>query len=267
MPIPQPAQILIVEGADAVAFAQAQFSSNLAALSNGQWQFSAWLDAQGRVRTFFHLAKQADDRLLLLLRGGDATNMAHELRRFIFRSRVTLSTKVSTALSTGAAMPMHTFDVEEGRIRLGCGDHSLQSEEEMIGDDAWRSLHLFNGWPWLPEQTLSELLPPALSLHHLGAVALDKGCYPGQEIVARLHYRHGHKRHLHRVALSEAVSPGTTLRRNDREFVRLLDVLSQADKTEALAVIADEIANIVAQSTENTSDDGIRIDIRQTWPD
>ena len=50
MPISYSAQTLTIEGADAIAFAQAQFSSNLATLAVGHWQFSAWLDAQGLAR-------------------------------------------------------------------------------------------------------------------------------------------------------------------------------------------------------------------------
>src|SRR6185312_11690713 len=50
-----------------------------------------------------------------------------------------------------------------------------------------RRAQILLGWPWLPASALDVLLPPALSLHRLQAVAIDKGCYPGQEIVARLH--------------------------------------------------------------------------------
>jgi tRNA-modifying protein YgfZ len=262
-----PAQIITLEGPDAVAFAHSQFSSQVATLPNGQWQFSSWLDAQGRVRHLFHLARLDDERLLMLLRGGEAAQFAEALRRFVFRSRVKLHVAEDMKLGTGAALPVHVVDVQDNIIRLGCGSHALQFGVDVVADDAWQLAQLRSGWPWLSHVTLNEFLPPALSLHRLGAVALDKGCYPGQEIVARLHYRGGNKRHLHRVKLSGIASDGEELRRNDREFVRLLIVISHHDEIEALAVITDEVATNITQSTENTSDNGIAVSILESWQD
>lgn len=267
MPTSNPAQAVFIEGPDAIAFAHNQFTSQVTALPMGQWQFSSWLDAQGRVRSFFHLARLGDERLLLIMRGGDATAFTEALRRFVFRSRVTLTVANTWQLGSGPALPAHIVDTEGDVIRLGCGSHSLQLGIDVEHDDAWHLAQLHAGWPWLPADALNELLPPALSLHRLGAVALDKGCYPGQEIVARLHYRGGNKRHLHRVRLSKGVLDGQELRRNDREFVRLLDVISRDERVEALAVMTDDVARNIAQSMENISDDGVTIQILDSWLD
>jgi tRNA-modifying protein YgfZ len=264
MPTSNLAQAILLEGPDATAFAQNQFTSQVTALPNGQWQFSSWLDAQGRVRNLFHLARLGDEQWLVVLRGGDATNFVEALRRFVFRSRVKLSVVEGKKLGTGDALPAHIVDIQGDNIRLGCGSHSLQLGSDVANDDAWQLAQLHAGWPWLPDSALNELLPPALSLHRLGAIALDKGCYPGQEIVARLHYRGGNKRHLHRVHLSQEVAEGGELRRDDREFVRLLAVISG---TEALAVMTDETASNIAQATENTSDDGVLVKLFESWSD
>ena len=265
MPTSPTAQALFLEGPDAVAFAHTQFTSPVTALPNGQWQFGSWLDAQGRVRALFHLARLDDERLLLVLRGGSATNIADALRRFVFRSRLKIVVADTWTLSAAPAMPMHIVDTEGDVIRLGCGTHALQLSANADDDNSWHQIQLHAGWPWLPDDASGEFVPPSLSLHRLGAIALDKGCYPGQEIVARLHYRGGNKRHLHRVQLSRAVSIGATLLRHDREFMRLLDVISLDEHAEALAVIADDIANNIAQSKENTSDDGVEVTLLDTW--
>ena len=266
MPTNDTAQLVHIDGPDAIAFAQAQFSSNVLALPNGQWQFSAWLDAQGRVRVLFHLARLADERLRLLLRGGDAEPMVDALRRYVFRSRVTLTASTAQYIATGAALPAHIVDVHGDIVQLGCGTHSLRINNETPDND-WRYQQITQGWPWLPLDALNEVLPPALSLHRLGGVSIDKGCYPGQEIVARMHYRGAHKRHLHRVTLSRHVEAGTVLRRNEREFVRLLDVMPQQNSAEALAIIADEIASDMAQHKEISSDDGIYVVSNEQWTD
>jgi tRNA-modifying protein YgfZ len=268
MPTSNVAQVILLEGPDATAFAHNQFTSQVTALPVGQWQFSSWLEAQGRVRNLFHLARLNDEQLLLILRGGDAANFVEALRRFVFRSRVKLNVLEEKKIGIGAALPTHIVEVKDDVIRLGCGSHSLQLGRDVAHDDAWQLAQMHHdGWPWLPDAALNELLPPALSLHRLGAVALDKGCYPGQEIVARLHYRGGNKRHLHRVQLSKTVEEGVVLQRDGREFVRLLTVISHHDMIEALAVMTDETASNIAQDTENTSDDDVSIKLLASWSD
>jgi folate-binding protein YgfZ len=258
-----PAQTLSIEGPDAIAFAQSQFSSNLDTLAVGQWQFSAWLDAQGRVRTLFHLARLDNDRLLLLLRGGDAATMAGALQRFVFRSKVRIEAMPVRALGTGPSMPTHVVSDEPGALMLGCGDHSLRIDESGKGDDAWRGRHIRAGWPWLPDNALGELLPPTLSLARLQAVAMDKGCYPGQEIVARLHYRGGNKRHMHCVVLSQALPPGALLRGREPEQVRLLDTATTEDGHEALAILHDTLSEQAMRGPLEIDNTSLRI--RTNW--
>ncbi|WP_236585485.1 folate-binding protein [Dyella sp. EPa41] len=271
LPSPRPsmvthhsAQTLSIEGADALAFAQAQFSSNVQALAVGQWQFSAWLDAQGRVLALFHLARVADDALLVLLRGGDAASMAQSLQRFVFRAKVRLTAHAPRRLGTGPATDTYAVAREGDAYRIGCGGHSLVVGAER-DDDAWQLPQVVAGWPWLPDNVLGTLLPPALSLERLRAVSFDKGCYPGQEIVARLHYRGGHKRHMHCVVLSQYLTGGTLLRHGDEGAAQLLDVAHDGARTLALAVIDDQLATSLQNSTFDITDKRITMHIEESW--
>ncbi len=260
------AETLLLEGPDATAFAHAQFSSHVDALAVGRWQFSAWLDAKGRVRTLFHLTRLEQDRYLLLLRGGSAAAMVESLARYIFRSKVKLIALPSRTLSTGAAQPMHAVTHDIDSISLGCGSHSLDIVPPQTPDDAWRLLQLREGWPWLPTSALDALLPAALSLQRLQAVAVDKGCYPGQEIVARLHFRGGHKRHLCRGVLSQQMAAGETLRIDGREVGCVLDVVAGDADIEALLVLNDEVASLAEARAECIFDDHPAMTLRASWP-
>lgn len=266
MPTSHSAHAIFIEGPDAIAFAHSQFSSQVTALANQCWQFSSWLDAQGRVRNLFHLARIGDERLLVILRGGEASDFVETLRRFVFRSRVKLS-MAEGLLSGGPAIPLHEVDLQDDVVRLGCETHSMLFGANATNDDSWQLQQLREGWAWLPNNALNELLAPALSLQRLGAVALDKGCYPGQEIVARLHYRGGNKRHLHHVALSKHVEDGLLLERENREFMRLLQVAAHEERVEALAVMTDETAEQFGQRNEKiVSGEGIEARLLNTWP-
>jgi tRNA-modifying protein YgfZ len=266
MPTSSSAETLLIEGADAVAFAHAQFSSKVSSLAVGQWQFSAWLDPQGRVRALFHLLRLADDRLLLLLRGGNAATMVDALRPFVFRSKLALTALPTRALATGPALPLHAVDEEYGTLSLGCDTHSLRIIDAEVGDAQWQSLQLRAGWPWLPTEALNELLPAALSLQRLQAVAVDKGCYPGQEIVARLHFRGGHKRHLHSVTLSQSARAGEVLRDDDRDVGRILGVVAADDIVEALVVLSDDLAARADDERSLSLDGNLALHLRSSWP-
>lgn len=260
------AETLLIEGLDAQAFAHAQFSSHVNSLEVGYWQFSAWLSAQGRVRSFFHLARLAEDKYLLLLRGGDAASVADGLRRFVFRAKLTINALPSDDLATGPALALHVVEQPGDFLSLGCGTHSMQLSVVSSEDTAWRRLQLHMGWPWLPESTIDKLLPAALSLQHLTAVVVDKGCYPGQEIVARLHFRGGHKRHLHSGTLSQHVTPGQVLRSDGNEVGLVLDVLPRDACIEAQLVLNDEVATRVREGVQNVFDENLKIHLASSWP-
>ena len=257
-------QTLLIEGADALAFAHAQFSSSVSALDIGQWQFSAWLDPQGRVRAFFHLARLGEDRLLLVLRGGSASDLREQLMRFVFRSKVALTADASRALRTGPPSALHGAEETSVAVSLGCGTHSIALVDE-AGDDAWQLLQLRAGWPWIPDTLLNTLLASSLSLQRLQAVTIDKGCYPGQEIVARMHFRSGYKKHLHRVELSQAQNAGDLVRNASQEKGCLLDVVNTSDGFEALAVLNDDIVVLAVDGVLPPLDNGVVIRIIDTW--
>ncbi len=269
MSLPMPSSIhaetLLIEGPDALAFAHAQFSSNIQSLAVGAWQFGAWLSAQGRVRVLFHLARLDEQRLLLLLRGGDAATLGESLRRYVFRSRLTLQASPWHVPVTAAALPLHEVRIDSDGIVFGCGTHGLRLAADGEGDAAWRRLQLQMGWPWLPAAALDALLPPALSLHRLQAVAIDKGCYPGQEIVARLHWRGGHKRHLCTVQLLRNAAAGETLRREGNDVGVLLDVIGDNEDIAALAVLNDDVTTSPAENATLQLDDDLALCVRHRW--
>jgi folate-binding protein YgfZ len=224
--LPAP-QILELAGADALAFAQAQFSSNLAELANGHWQWSAWLSAQGRVRAFFHLLRDADERLRLVLRGGGAAQLGAELSRYVLRAKVRLDASENRhAYAVCDPRELHDFcEIPAGsRIATNGNDTCitlpgktprwlLMSDGPRGGADQSAAARNENaladidaGLIALAPELREQFLPLWIGLDTLGAISTNKGCYPGQEIVARLHFKGGNKRRLQRIAV-----PATTL--------------------------------------------------------
>ncbi len=215
------AQMLELLGADARAFAQSQFTSDVTQLVNGKSQWSAWLDANGRVRYLFALLQVSEDQLFAWLPRGQATNMAAALHPFVFRSKVRIQPLTDFSLfglgESGHAPTSNS--TEQWSLDLP-GTHPRQviltrreaaSNFDERGFDAWTREDITCGLAWIPEQVSGRYTPSALGLERLEAVSLNKGCYPGQEIVARLHYRGGNKRGCMRIHVEteEIPIPGT----------------------------------------------------------
>lgn len=231
----QPAAIVTLRGRDALAFAQAQFTSDVAGLASGHWQWSAWLDAQGRARAFFLLARPESELLLAWLPLGDAAELHAALSRYVFRAAVRIETLAGWALH-------HVDDVAAPAARTLVGDRDgwrirlpgrqprialLAPAESEPADGAvledWRHDDALAGLPLLAPALDGEFVPQALDLERLDAIRFDKGCYPGQEIAARLHFRGGNKRHLRLLGLEGSpVAPGTALIEAGRTVGRVL---------------------------------------------
>ncbi|HET7299591.1 MAG TPA: folate-binding protein [Oleiagrimonas sp.] len=237
---PLRAETLSIHGPDAVAFAHAQLTSNVCGLPIGAWQWSAWLNPQGRVRALLQLARTHEQHLLLLLRGGSASDMANELQRYVMRSKATIVAHESRQLLDADPLPEHELRLDGDELVLGMGGHGMRITTEAGQSQHWRLAAVEAGQPWLPGGALDSLLAPALSLRQLGAVSLDKGCYPGQEIVARLHYRGGCKQHLWRIASDTPLVPGSSLACAGETSGLVLDGAADANGVfQALAVLRD----------------------------
>lgn len=234
------AETLSIHGPDTMAFAHAQLASNVSSLEPGAWQWSAWLNPQGRVRSLLQVARIDEQHLLLMPRGGTATVLGTELMRYVLRSRVTITAHEPRTLTDAEPLAEHRWHGDGDDMVLGMGDYAMRLGTTSDGTRHWRLASIKAGHPWLPESMLGELLAPALSLRRLGAVSLDKGCYPGQEIVARLHYRGGCKQHLWLIESGTPLVPGTPLASGDETIGHVLD--SARDETGtclALAVLRD----------------------------
>jgi folate-binding protein YgfZ len=244
------AELIEIAGADAIAFAHAQFSSDVAGLAAGEWQWSAWLTAQGRVHAVFALLRVDPDRLLLWLPLGGARVMRAALARYVLRAKVRLDVHADWALCEGGAMPSgrSVVDIDGGFAfalkdsRVACLRSTPDSTADPRAVDAWRLADVAAGLPWLAPATQDEFVPQALDLERIDAIRFDKGCFPGQEIAARLHFRGGVKQRLRRVSLRGAGEVPAGLRIESSGVLAgivLYGALSEPEIFRALAVIND----------------------------
>jgi folate-binding protein YgfZ len=209
--------LVVLDGPDATRFAQAQFANDVVQLAAGDWQWNTWLTAKGRVIALFALLKRRDDLLWLWLPDAPAGAIATALARFVFRSKVTVRVDTGHRLlgALAATVDAHgarigsagTGDVLELDLSSDAGPRRLwlapvatlpgdASDTAHAHHDAWRAADLLAGLPRLADTQAERWTPQQLSLERLAAFSVKKGCYPGQEIVARTHFLGQAKRHL-----------------------------------------------------------------------
>ena len=243
--------LLACTGPDAGAFLQAQTMNDLRGLADGQWQWNGWLSAKGRVICLFALWRRSQQEFLAILPDFPAAELQALLQRFVFRSKLRLAVEDGfevlgefTATPAGPSRDIAQAQGAGWRFDFS-GDALarallLQPREAGVAphtefEARWRAADLAHGLPRLDAGQREAWTPQMLSLQRLKAFSLAKGCYPGQEIVARTHYLGQAKREL--VLLHGALPPaGAAVA--DREGRGLGSLVStSADGSCALAVL------------------------------
>lgn len=204
--------ILALSGRDTVAFAQAQFMNDVSTLAPGHWQWNGWLTPKGRVIALFALLRTGDESLLLALLDADAEGFAARLQRYVFRSKVGITARPDLHATGRLAPPARAtrarFDDTGDGIELDAGSAThprtlrigAPGADDATGALEWLRLDLAHGLPRLPPAQSEQWTPQQLSLDRLKAYSVRKGCYPGQEIVARTHFLGQAKRGLARLS-------------------------------------------------------------------
>ncbi len=198
---------LVVSGPDALEFLQAQLTSDLGKVSEDQPPaLSAWCSPKGRVICLFRVRRHGGDwRLTLPVELADP--VSQRLLMYRFRSKVGIERETASAADLG---------VPEGDSETG-----------------WRKSLIVAGVPYVDSAQSERFTPHMLNLDLLGVVDFDKGCYPGQEIVARTHFRGVSKRRLRRFSANAEHNPGDKVQMADRDAGEIVNALGN----ELLAVV------------------------------
>lgn len=234
--------LIRVSGDDALTFLHGQLSSDVRELDGKHAQYSSYSSAKGRMLASFLIWKAGED-YFLLLSADIAEAMVKRLSMFIMRSHVKavlcpdtllLGLKgvqaeawLSQHLSALPQSALSQITSENGAvcIRLASGALLLQLDSETtetwhgvfpdgvvaIEPNAWSLLDIMAGIPWVTLSTQEQFVAQMTNMDVIGAVSFTKGCFPGQEIIARTRYLGKVKRRMVRVLLPHAANNGDAL--------------------------------------------------------
>ncbi|MDO9048916.1 MAG: folate-binding protein [Methylobacter sp.] len=212
--------VLTVTGKDAAKFLQGQITCNINDITDIKSSLGAMCNPKGRAIATFLLVKNADAFLMILPKELLAS-VKKRLQMYVLRSDVTLTDSsdelcligLSYGVSQPCEVPEHRFatsrqenivvDFQNRSLIIAEADNAQALWEERVklgfqpeGSAQWRYLDIISGIPWLGAATSEEFIPQMLNLDKLGGISFTKGCYTGQEIVARTHYLGKAKREM-----------------------------------------------------------------------
>jgi len=200
--------LIAVSGDDAEAFLHGQFTNDVHALKPGEAQWNGWCSPKGRLLATFVLARHAGG-YHLMLPAELAEAFARRLRMFVLRSKVKIE-DASQALArvgiagTGAgarAAALGGYRLDE---RFGFVFAAAPALEANADRAAWELALVREGIVNVVAATQEQFVPQMANFDLVGGVSFKKGCYPGQEIVARTQYRGILKRRMARVRFTGA---------------------------------------------------------------
>lgn len=228
-----------IEGPDALAYAQAQFTVSIDTLSDRHWSPMAWCDPKGRVISFM-MARGSENGVELVIPAAQAETVRDKLHQFTIgrQAQISRTGQVAGTFDPDADTPALSVDTDRGMFAF-C---DAQGDAELLR--RWQRLDLCRGLPWLEPASSQQHLPQWLGLESLGALAYDKGCYPGQEVIARLHYRGSVKYRLVGFRSDDEVSVSAHSRLFDATGARIghcLSAMNSNGETIGLAVVATRI--------------------------
>ena len=221
--------LLGFSGVEAASFLQAQTMNDVRSLAIGNWQWNGWLNAKGRVICLCALLRRSEDEFIAVLLDYPADELQLLLQRFVFRTKVRMQCITDLVPAADLApdereLARHQAEGDrESGWRLDFSGNAVRrhllllpetspglSAESPEASTSWWNADLAHGLPRLGPDQREAWTPQMLSLDRLHAFSLRKGCYPGQEIVARTHYLGQARRGLTRVT-GEGLKPGAAL--------------------------------------------------------
>lgn len=188
-----------LNGVDAQKFLQGQVTVDTERLAENETRYTAICDLKGRIHFGLWLKKINPESFEIVVAQDQAEEFAKHVKKFGAFSKMTLS--------------------EQGAVFPKVVNHQTEFNTTETDISEWQKQAIMTGQAWITQATEHEFQPQELRLHQREGVNYDKGCYLGQEIVARLWFKAKPKHWLHLVQGTGEAPTSATQLNNDIEVV------------------------------------------------
>jgi folate-binding protein YgfZ len=250
-PLPHLATI-VVTGTDARSYLQGQLSFDMDRVGSDKPELACLNSPQGRVQAVVWLIERQDSIVLLLPTSMVDPTLAR-LKKYVLRAKVRLASGAGSldAYAARLAMPDALAGERIGQAITAINWPGVRSRALVLTapgavtavdpslEHDWRLADIRAGIAQVYPQTHELFVAQMLNLDLLGGISFDKGCYTGQEIIARTHYRGTIKRRMFRFAANAIPpAPATRILSGEAHAGDVVDSVATQDGCEFLAVIS-----------------------------
>ena len=266
--------LLEVSGEDAVTFLQNQLTNDITKISETEHQLTAWCNPKGRIIANFRAFKRGQS-IYLIMAKDLVEKVMTKLSRYVMMSKVTISDATESLVHFGYAGENAEHDLSlildkvptapNETLNLGAltilrlpgdtprfevfGDVTEASQlwskcnvrAAPVSSQAWDFMNIRAGRPVVTEACSEEWIPQMLNFIAIEGVDFQKGCYPGQEVVARLNYLGKTKRRMYHLLIETDQVPAcndSIVNEEGVEVGKILNAIaSPDDQVECLAVL------------------------------
>jgi len=246
--------LLHVSGPDSERFLQGQLTCDVKAMTEDQWSAGACCTAKGRMVANFIIAR-TDDGFLMRLPASQADTLIAHLKKYIvfFKSKIDHASGmvvIGECHSSATAATTPTVERDSGIILTHSDGRrefwiSQEQKDNVLGETQcaerqWIEQEITAGWAWVVPDSTEAWVPQYIGWQAVGGISFSKGCYTGQEVVARLQYLGKSKRNLY---LIESDTPLPNI---------MTDVVIGDKASGEVAATAGQLGLAVISSVEKT---------------
>ena len=255
-----------VDGEDATTFLQGQFSNDITAVTSSNGQISSYCTPKGRMLAIFYICKR-DDSYFLITSKDIAEEVMKRLQMYVMRSKVSIKflddsllmgvcgnnhAEILTTLKLSTTKSHYQVNANESLIAMNIpsanpryliiGNPSTAqqlknldiSNVNIFDELYWQWLDIQSGIPSVTSNVQEAFVPQMANMELIDGVSFSKGCYPGQEIVARLHYLGNANRRMFRLSVeqNEPINIGDDIytQGSEQPIGKFISVISENEK-------------------------------------
>ncbi len=224
--------VIRMNGPDSIVFLQNQVTNDIAALVDGGSCLAGYCTPKGRMMASFWVYRESPDSLFLITSRPLAAALVKRLKMFVLRSKTQISDVSADYTVLGLQRPVDLNKTDQNHPVAGfqiaipaarqtqrtlwvVPNNRLAEVAERIAplpcaaSSTWLRGDCEAGLPWISPATSELFVPQMVNFELIGAVNFKKGCYPGQEVVARSHYLGKNKRRTQLAQASQSLTPGS----------------------------------------------------------
>jgi len=256
--------VLAFRGADAARFLQGQLSADTEKLAPGASTLAGLHNAQGRVIALLALVRPTADEILAALPWELIAPVAQRLGKYLFRSKVRIIDESDSLRVLGSSAGPEAADgawIAWGERHLWLVPRGFERVDPAASLAAWEFADIAAGIPQVHAATSETFVAQMLNLDLLGAIAFDKGCYTGQEVIARAHYRGRVKRRMQRWLNrgGTELKPGDAARSRDGRPLAVVRVARDPQGRQELLAVGN-FGPVADAAADPQAADGVIVD-------